>query len=82
MSAPPMTVTSLKLPVHLEPKCQALLEDIQRAYTVSKALFAEQRAGACAESLGMTKAITAEEIEQLIALYQQALTQRVAEWDQ
>ena len=30
----------------------------------------------------MTKAITAEEIEQLLALYQQALTQRVAEWDQ
>lgn len=77
-----MTVASVRLPAHIEPKCQALLEDIQRAYTVSKALFAEQRAGACAESLGMTKAITAEEVEQLLALYQQALTQRVAKWDQ
>lgn len=77
-----MTVASVRLPAHIEPKCQALLEDIQRAYTVSKALFVEQRAGACAESLGMTKAITAEEVEQLLALYQQALTQRVAKWDQ
>ena len=31
-----MTVTSLKLPAHVEPKCQALLEDIQWAHTVSK----------------------------------------------
>lgn len=76
-----MNVVSLKLPAHLEPKCQALLTDIQQASGMSQALFAERRALAYAESLGVSKAITPDAVERLLVFYQRALTNRLAEWD-
>ena len=79
MSGPWPTVAGLKLPGYLEGKCQALLEDIQRADTVATAVLAEQRAAGFTEALELLKVMPPAELERLYEFYERALTGRIAE---
>ncbi|WP_040259151.1 hypothetical protein [Pseudomonas massiliensis] len=79
MSGPWPTVAGLKLPDYLEDKCQSLLEDIQRADTMTNALLAEQRAVGFTEALKLLQVMPVARIERLYELYERALTRRTAE---
>ena len=72
MKAPLLNVMSLQLPAYLSDKCQALLEDIQRADSVNVALLTEQRAAGFTEALEWLKLLQPTDLERLHELYERA----------
>lgn len=78
MRPPLLNVMPLQLPAYLTDKCQALLEDIQRADSADTALLTEQRAVGFTEALEWLKLLQPNELERLYELYERALTARIA----
>ncbi|MBA1245461.1 hypothetical protein [Pseudomonas japonica] len=78
MKAPLLNVMSLQLPAYLSDKCQALLEDIQRADSADAALLTEQRTVGFTEALEWLKLLQPTDLERLHELYERALTARIA----